>query len=69
MSLGKEIEKLKFDKRMTEWNVNQGKLKKDDLKKHLDTLPDLASNVEQFGLGDDRDGFSSVDEKLGDNNG
>ena len=50
MSLGKEIAKLKFDKRMTEWHVNQGKLAKDDLKKHLDALPDLAANIDHVGL-------------------
>jgi hypothetical protein len=63
MSLGKEIQKLKQDKRLTEWHVNQGKMKKEEVKAHLDALPDLASNVEQFGLGDDRDGFAAVDEK------
>ncbi len=55
MSLGKELEKLKYDKRLTEWHVNHGKLSKEELKKYLDSLPDLASNIDHFGLGDDRD--------------
>ena len=55
MSLGKEIEKMKTDKRLTEWHVNHNKLTKADVKKHLDALPDLATNVDSFGLGDDRE--------------
>lgn len=55
MGLGKEIEKMKTDKRLTEWHVNHKKLSKEDVKKHLDALPDLASNVDSFGLGDDRE--------------
>jgi hypothetical protein len=51
MSLSKELEKLKFDKRLIEWHVSRGKLSKEDAKKHLDGLPDLASNVEQVNLG------------------
>lgn len=33
---------------MTESNLNVGELKADELKKHLEQLPDLASNVETF---------------------
>ena len=55
MSLSKELEKLKYDKRLLEWHVSRGKLSKDDAKKYLDALPDLASNVEYFGLGDEKD--------------
>lgn len=51
MSLSKELEKLKYDKRLLEWHVSRGKLSKEDAKKHLDSLPDLASNVEQVNLG------------------
>ncbi len=51
MSLSKELEKLKYDKRLLEWHVSRGKLSKEDAKKHLDGLPDLASNVEQVNLG------------------
>jgi hypothetical protein len=55
MSLSKELEKLKYDKRLLEWHVSRGKLSQDDAKKYLDALPDLASNVEYFGLGDEKD--------------
>ncbi|HVK61985.1 MAG TPA: hypothetical protein VM432_10560 [Bdellovibrionales bacterium] len=51
MSLSKEVEKLKYDKRLFEWHVSRGKLSKEDAKKHLDSLPDLSSNVEKVTLG------------------
>jgi hypothetical protein len=50
MSLGKEIEKLKFDKRLLDANVARGSVSKTDREKHLADLPDLASNVENLGL-------------------
>ena len=50
MSLGKELEKLKYDKRLLESNVARGIVSKDDEKKYLASLPDLASNVENVGL-------------------
>ena len=53
MSLSKELDKLKFDKRLTEWHVSRGKVSKEEMKKYLDSLPDLASNVESFNLGDE----------------
>lgn len=48
MSLADANKNLKWDVRLTERNLNVGDLKKDDLQKHLDQLPDLASNVETF---------------------
>lgn len=53
MSLNKEIEKLKYDKRLQEWYLNRGLMSRDELKKHLESLQDLATNVEPFALGDD----------------
>ncbi len=50
MSLGKELEKLKFDKRLLESNVNRGIVSKADSDKYLADLPDLAHNVENLGL-------------------
>lgn len=44
-SLATEIERLKFDKRLTDWSLSRGKFTKDDLKKHLESLPDLSENV------------------------
>lgn len=53
MALSKELEKLKYDKRLIDQNVSRGKFPKEELKKYLDSLPDLASNVDYFGLGEE----------------
>ncbi|MBN8540388.1 MAG: hypothetical protein J0L82_08380 [Deltaproteobacteria bacterium] len=44
-SLAAEIDRLKYDKRLIDLNVSRKRLTKDELKKHLDSLPDLADNV------------------------
>lgn len=65
MSLSQELDKLRYDKRLTEWHVSRGRMSKEELKKYLESLPDLAHNVEAFTLGDDgasddtEDSFSS----------
>ena len=56
MSLSKEIEKLRFDKRLTDWQVSRGRMSKAELKQHLDALPDLASNVETLRLNEESAG-------------
>ncbi|MBO9667093.1 MAG: hypothetical protein J7501_09800 [Bdellovibrio sp.] len=48
MSLSEANKNLKWDTRMTEAKVNSGELKKEELNKHLEQLPDLAHNVEKF---------------------
>lgn len=53
MTLGDAIKNLKYDKRLTLWNINQGNLSSEELKKHLETLPDLGKNVEMMTLTDD----------------
>lgn len=45
MGLKNELDKLKFDKRLTGFNLTRGKLKKDELKAHLAGLEDCADNV------------------------
>lgn len=50
MSLSKEVEKLKYDKRLLEWNVSRGRLTKEERDQYLAGLPDLASNVENLGM-------------------
>ncbi len=45
MGLKKELDKLKFDKRLTGYHLTRGKLKKDELAAHLAALPDSADNV------------------------
>ena len=58
MSLAKELDKLKTDKRLTDWHISRGKFTKADHKKVLDALPDLASNVEKLSLGHSHDNES-----------
>lgn len=48
MSLAQANKNLKFDKRLTERNLSVGEMTKEDLKKHLESLPDLSHNVEKF---------------------
>lgn len=44
--LAQEIENLRFDKRMTELNLKHGRMTKEELKKHLDSLEDLTNQSE-----------------------
>ena len=67
MALGKEIEKLKYDKRLLDANVSRGTVSKADKEKHLKELPDLASNVENLGLVRGG-GSSTTDADYGDQN-
>ena len=50
VSLDKALKNLKYDVRMIEFNINQGQVSKDELKAHLNSLPDLASNAQQIDL-------------------
>lgn len=52
MSLDKAIKNLILDTRMIELNLSQGQLTKEELKKHLDALPDLANNCETLDIED-----------------
>lgn len=58
MSLAKELDKLKTDKRLTDWHISRDKFTKEEHKKVLDALPDLASNVEKVNLGHSADNES-----------
>lgn len=53
MSLFKAMKDLKFDKRLTEWNLMNGQLTKEEWKKHLDALPDLKDKSELIDIGED----------------
>lgn len=46
MSLANAMKNLKFDKRLTEWYINNGQLSKEELEAYLKTLPDMAHNIE-----------------------
>ncbi|WP_413558098.1 hypothetical protein [Bdellovibrio sp. HCB209] len=59
MSLAEANKNLKWDTRMTETKINSGELKKEEMQKHLEQLPDLAHNVEKFTI----DGKSSSTEE------
>ncbi|WP_413575369.1 hypothetical protein ACLVWU_13695 [Bdellovibrio sp. HCB290] len=59
MSLAEANKNLKWDTRMTESKINTGELKKEEMQKHLEQLPDLAHNVEKFTI----DGKSSSTEE------
>ncbi len=55
MSLAKAMKNLKFDKRLTEWYINNGQLTKEELEAYLKTLPDMAHNID---LSEDTDSGS-----------
>lgn len=46
MSLSDSLKKLKFDTRLTEWYMKNNLLTQDELKKVLDTLPDVSANID-----------------------
>ena len=48
MSLANANKNLKYDKRMTERNVTVGEITQAEWDKHLEQLPDLASNAITF---------------------
>lgn len=51
MSLDKALKNLKFDKRLTEYNLNKGLLQKEELEKHLQSLEDVGHKVDLVRLG------------------
>ncbi|WP_413288531.1 hypothetical protein [Bdellovibrio sp. HCB337] len=53
MSLDKAMKNLKFDKRLTEWYINNGQLTREELEAHLKSLPDMGHNVELSSSDDD----------------
>jgi hypothetical protein len=62
MSLSSEIEKLKYDKRLQNWYLNRKLMTREELDRHLASLPDLESNVEPFALsGEDKGDIGAED--------
>lgn len=45
MGLRDELQKLKFDKRLIDWNLKHKVVSDQELKKHLDSLTDLAAQA------------------------
>lgn len=54
MSLDKAMKTLKLDKRMLDWMLRNGRLTKEELQQHLQSLPDLKDQVDLVNLSDDR---------------
>ena len=50
MSLNKALENLKFDKRLVDLNVKQGRVTKEEVTKNDQSLPDLESQCEKLDL-------------------
>lgn len=62
MSLSKEIDKLKYDKRLMNWYLSHGLISQAEVNAYIASLPDLASNVEKLNLG----GAAELDEDIDD---
>lgn len=65
MGLKKEIDKLKFDKRMVDWNLAHGIISAEELKQHMSSLPDSSSNLES----DEDDDFDMDEEESDESEG
>jgi hypothetical protein len=50
MSLNKALENLKFDKRLLELNLKQGRITKEEFEQFQKTLPDLKDNCEMLDI-------------------
>jgi hypothetical protein len=54
MSLDKALKNLKFDVRMTEFNIDNGVISKEELKAHLSQLSDSGNNSEKLSIEEGR---------------
>jgi hypothetical protein len=54
MSAEQGNKSLKFDKRLLEWNMNNGQLSKEELQKHLEQLPDLSNRVDLLRMAEEK---------------
>lgn len=50
MSLNKALENLKFDKRLVDLNIKQGRVTKEEVTKNDTNLPDLESQCEKLDI-------------------
>lgn len=50
MSLNKALENLKFDKRLVDLNIKQGRVTKEEVDKNDTSLPDLESQCEKLDI-------------------
>lgn len=49
--LSKAFEDLKFDVRMKDWNLMQKRVSPEELKAHLEKLPDLSDRAQKIKFG------------------
>lgn len=52
MSLDKSLQAMKFDTRLTDLNLRSGTVTKEEIKKHMEQLPDLSDKCEKLNLED-----------------
>lgn len=50
MSLNKALQDLKFDNRLFELNMKQGRLTKEEIEKHQKSLEDVEANCEKINI-------------------
>lgn len=61
MSLDKAIRNLKFDVRMTEFNMNNNVVSKDEQQKHMSQLEDCAAQAEPLKIDGAKDDVESAE--------
>ena len=64
MSLHEAFSQLKFDKRMTNWNLNQEIVTEDEIKQNIGQLEDVSDNAESMVLFPDPSLPESVEQDL-----
>jgi len=60
MSLEKALRENRFDKRLLDHNLKTGEVTPEELKKHLDSLPDLAQQCEKINIEAQSDDESDI---------
>lgn len=50
MSLNKAVQNLKYDKRLVELNLKLGRITKEEVAQHSQSLPDLESQCEKLDI-------------------
>ena len=65
MALNENLKKLKFDKRMNEWNLNQKKVTLEEINQNLQSLEDLSDMAQP--ILDEEENTSSSSENHSEN--
>ena len=60
MNLGKALENLKYDNRMTDWNLSQGIITESDVKSFESSLEDLSGQCMPLDLEGDKKPSASL---------